>query len=105
MSKQLKQATDLVILMNSAKEQFEDDVIDQDEFIQRINKYIADYRSGLEIGNRSSLMPFGDHKDEKVDDLPTRYIKYLLDQDWFVEKFAKLRTELEAVLISRGEMD
>ena len=103
--KKQKQLDDLVLLMVSAKEQFEDDVIDLTEYEQHVNKYIADYRAGTEIGNRNVLMPFGEHNGEKVVDLPTRYLKYLMDQDWFPEKFKSLHKEVEAVLIFRGEME
>lgn len=103
--KATKQIEDLITLLTSAKEQYEDDLITLEELKQRVNKYIADYRAGTEIGNRQLTMPFGDHKDEKICDCPTKYLKYLLEQDWFQEKFKQHYAEVGAVLASRGELE
>lgn len=34
-------------------------------------------------------IPFGKHKGELIADLTDSYLDWLLDQDWFAEKFPK----------------
>jgi uncharacterized protein (DUF3820 family) len=35
-------------------------------------------------------MPFGKHKGQHIEEVPTSYIRWLLDQDWVAEKFGDL---------------
>ena len=39
-------------------------------------------------------IPFGKHEGEDIEDVETSYLEWLVDQDWFENKFAK---GLEAV--------
>ncbi|MDD2679532.1 MAG: DUF3820 family protein [Candidatus Omnitrophica bacterium] len=36
-------------------------------------------------------MPFGEYKGELICDVPTSYLAWLLDQNWFNKKFADLK--------------
>lgn len=104
-TKQLKQIKDFVDLASSAAEQFDDELIDQDEFVKRIEKYIADYRAGKKIGMYSLEMPFGEYKGEMIDELPTTYLFWLKDQEWFEWKFKSHHDAMMGTLRSRGEID
>jgi hypothetical protein len=34
-------------------------------------------------------MPFGKHEGEDIEDIPTSYLRWLLDQEWFPEKYPR----------------
>jgi uncharacterized protein (DUF3820 family) len=48
-------------------------------------------------------MPFGIHKGKAISELPTPYLKYLLEQDWFVNRDNKLVLVVEAEYKFRKE--
>lgn len=33
------------------------------------------------------IIPFGKHKGKPLSDIPTSYLEFLTEQDWFLEKF------------------
>lgn len=52
---------------------------------------MCDPRKVAERGLRAlAEMPFGKHKGEHIEDVPTSYIRWLLDQDWLADKFPDL---------------
>lgn len=99
-----KQIKDLNLMINSAQEQYEDGLIDFDELKQLVNKFIADYQAGTEVGNIWLKMPFGIHKDEKICDLSTKYLKTAMTWEWFERKFNEYYKEVKETLKSRGEL-
>ena len=32
-------------------------------------------------------LPFGKHKGEGIEDVPLNYLEWLMEQDWFLEKY------------------
>lgn len=42
-------------------------------------------------------MPFGKHKDERLEDVPEKYLAWLQAQDWLEEKFPALAAYLETL--------
>lgn len=48
-----------------------------------------------------SIMPFGMHKDKEIETIPSRYLKFLLESDWFEEKYLYLVNEIEEELAFR----
>jgi len=35
------------------------------------------------------IIPFGKHKGSGIEDVPTSYLEWLTEQDWFTEKFSE----------------
>jgi uncharacterized protein (DUF3820 family) len=35
------------------------------------------------------IIPFGKHNGKPIEDVPTSYLEWLTEQDWFVEKFSE----------------
>jgi len=35
------------------------------------------------------IMPFGKHKGEGIEDVPSSYLEWLLEQEWFCDKFSE----------------
>jgi|WetSurMetagenome_2_1015567.scaffolds.fasta_scaffold560020_2 uncharacterized protein (DUF3820 family) len=33
------------------------------------------------------IIPFGKHKNSPIEDVPTHYLEWLTEQDWFLTKF------------------
>ena len=95
---------ELALHLNSAIEQYEDSLLNADQLQKQANKLIADYKAGDEIGNIWLKMPFGTHKDEKIAELPTRYLKYIISEDWFETKFPEHYSEAKETLELRGEL-
>ena len=48
-------------------------------------------------------MPFDKHKGLPLSDLPVKYLDWLIGQNWFVEKFGDLKTEIEEYLENDAE--
>lgn len=59
---------------------------------------------GLEPG---LYLPFGKSKNDKktIDELPSSYLQYLLEQDWFEKKYERFIEPVEAELHWRDVMD
>ena len=79
-------------------------MLNADQLQKQTNKLIADYKAGDEIGNIWLKMPFGIHCDEKITELPTKYLKYLIGEDWFKERFPEHYDEAKETLELRGEL-
>ena len=45
-----------------------------------------------------TAMPFGLHMGKEITDIPRSYLNFLLEQDWFEEKFPDLFNEIEEEL-------
>lgn len=50
-------------------------------------------------------MPFGVHKDKLIADVPSSYLRWILEQDWFVSKFTDLKKQAEIELEFRDRFD
>uniref|UniRef100_A0A6M3M5R2 Quorum-sensing-regulated virulence factor n=1 Tax=viral metagenome TaxID=1070528 RepID=A0A6M3M5R2_9ZZZZ len=52
-------------------------------------------------------LPFGKSQNEKktVDELPSSYLQWLLEQDWFEKKYERFIEPIEAELDWRTTMD
>lgn len=48
-----------------------------------------------------TTMPFGKHKGEKLKDLPDKYLKWLVEQEFVKEKFIDLYREVGHELLGR----
>jgi len=35
------------------------------------------------------IIPFGKHRGSGIEDVPTSYLEWLTEQDWFTEKFSE----------------
>jgi uncharacterized protein (DUF3820 family) len=46
-----------------------------------------------------TIIPFGKHKDEKISDVPVKYLEWLQQQDWMDDKFPELLQEIEFELL------
>lgn len=46
--------------------------------------------------NDSDLMPWGDHKGRRMDQLPPNYALWLLEQPWLKESWPKIHSYLAA---------
>ncbi len=51
------------------------------------------------------IIPFGKHNGKSIKDLPTKYLDWIIGQDWFCEKFKDLKDEVIKELKSRPEWD
>ena len=47
------------------------------------------------------VMPFGKHVDEDIREVPSDYFEWLLDEDWFEEKFEKLCQRIKEEMETR----
>ena len=52
---------------------------------------------------KNPCMPFGKYKDRLIEEIPSSYLEFLLDQDWFHEKFLSLVEQIEAELTYRTD--
>jgi uncharacterized protein (DUF3820 family) len=43
----------------------------------------------LRVAESLWVIPFGKHKGEPIEDVPTDYLEWVTEQDWFLEKFPK----------------
>lgn len=43
-----------------------------------------------EVVQSMYILPFGKHKGEDIEQVPTSYLHWMLDQEWIEEKFPKL---------------
>lgn len=46
-------------------------------------------------------MPFGEHKGEQIMDIERSYLNWLLEQEWFEEKFSELHEHVKEHLVRR----
>ena len=54
---------------------------------------------------KNAVIPFGEHKGERLDEVPLKYLDWLLGQDWvFDDLKRKIRKYLEDPAIAR-ELD
>ncbi len=44
------------------------------------------------------IIPFGKHKGKPIEDVDRGYLEWLLEQDWFLEKFGKGKEAIEKEL-------
>jgi len=52
-----------------------------------------------------SILPFGNYKGKDIEDIPTDYLKWLLETDWFDKKYPELVDEIETELKYRDDWD
>lgn len=103
MSVKVKAILELIQMMQSAVDQYEDDLIKEKELEQRISRYFADYKGLKGIGSLEIVLPFGkEHKGKKVYELPTEYMQWLIEQEWLEEKFKKVYDAIIEELKDRG---
>lgn len=48
-------------------------------------------------------MPFGKHKGEDIEDLDDNYLNWLMEQEWFIEKYPSGAKAVESELAFREE--
>jgi uncharacterized protein (DUF3820 family) len=48
-------------------------------------------------------IPFGAYKGLPIDELSTKYLDWLIGQDWFCEKFVDIKLAIEVELNSRPD--
>ncbi len=48
--------------------------------------------------NAKTLIPFGDHIGEYLEDQSIRYLKWLTNQQWFEDKFSDLFKKAEEII-------
>jgi hypothetical protein len=52
-----------------------------------------------------SILTFGTHKDKDIEDVPSSYLRYLLESNWFDEKYPELVKEVEEELGYRSDFN
>jgi len=52
-----------------------------------------------------SILPFGNHKGQDIESIPSDYLKWLLESDWFDKKYPELVEEVEDELKYRDDWD
>jgi len=55
--------------------------------------------------NPGRLLPFGKFKGKAIDEVPDSYLTWLLEQDWFEEKFEDLFDDVQAEINWRKEVN
>lgn len=55
------------------------------------------------IDTAGYIMPFGKHKGESIADLPSSYLRWLAEQDWFESRYEHLLEVVQHELDWRGE--
>jgi len=51
------------------------------------------------------IIPFGKFKNKEIEEVPSKYLLYLIDQDWFNDKFVQLSNEVVKELEWRDKFD
>lgn len=51
------------------------------------------------------IIPFGKHRGSPIEDVPTSYLEWLTEQDWFVEKFSEGMKQIGKELEFRQRFD
>ena len=62
----------------------------------------------MDIGQADDMeepttIPFGKYKGEQITEIPDEYLEWLLDQDWFKDKFKSHYDTITAELTTRQE--
>jgi len=57
--------------------------------------FLRPYPSPFFNGGKRMEMPFGKYQGKEIEDIPSDYLRWLMDQDWFGEKFEDLFEEVE----------
>ena len=47
------------------------------------------------------IMPFGKYVNKEVEEIFSDYLEWLMEEDWFLEKFEELAEEVEGELETR----
>ena len=55
--------------------------------------------------NEKDILPFGAHKGKDIVDVDSEYLRWLLEQDWFLNKFKDLTKAIEEELNHRTKMN
>ncbi len=50
-----------------------------------------------------SVLSFGKFKDQDIESVPSSYLRYLLESDWFEDKYTELVKEVENELGYRDD--
>ena len=48
------------------------------------------------------LMSFGKHRGKSIEDIPSDYLEWLMEQDWFIEKYEPIAQMVERELAYRS---
>jgi len=51
------------------------------------------------------IIPFGTFKNKSIEEVPSKYLLWLVDQDWFNDKFVQLSNEVVKELEWRDKWD
>jgi uncharacterized protein (DUF3820 family) len=51
------------------------------------------------------ILPFGKFKDMSIEEVPSRYLVWLTDQDWFNDQYLQLSNEIVKELEWRDKWD
>ncbi len=51
------------------------------------------------------IIPFGAFRDKDIEEVPSKYLTWLTNQDWFNDKHVQLSNEMVAELDWRDKMD
>ncbi len=51
------------------------------------------------------IIPFGAFRDKDIEEVPSKYLIWLTDQDWFNDKFVQLSNGVVEELDWRDKMD
>lgn len=78
------------------------------ECIRRRPEMLRQVARRLGKMNKSSsvtLMPFGKYLKVPIQDVPHEYLSWLMAQDWFIEKFDKLASEIRQTLSQKDQIE
>lgn len=59
----------------------------------------------MTVRHRDMQIPFGKHRGTLIADIPCSYLGYLLEQDWFFEKFRDLCEQVVIEVDYRKKFD
>jgi uncharacterized protein (DUF3820 family) len=59
----------------------------------------------IKKNKNSHIISFGNYAGEYIEDVPDDYVSWLLEQDWFEEKYPKLFEIAEKLLDEQGLRD
>ena len=52
-----------------------------------------------------AIIPFGKYRGEEIEDIPSSYLRFLLNEEWFEERFEDLYDEVSDVYDYRDRHD